>query len=88
MTTRDDKTSSRRALLRAGVAVIGGATALRASQARAQAKIAPAMVQYQETPKDGHKCADCVNFEAPSGCKIVSGTISPEGWCAAFAPKS
>ena len=45
------------------------------------------MVQYQDTPKDNLKCVNCVNFEAPAACKIVSGTIKPEGWCIAFAPK-
>jgi hypothetical protein len=58
-----------------------------AVRAQAQEKIAPAMVQYQTTPKDGNKCALCVNFEAPASCKIVSGTIDPNGWCIAFAPK-
>jgi len=88
MTKRDETRSTRRDVLRAGVAVIGGVAAVRASQAQAQTKIEPAMVQYQTMPKDGHKCGDCVNFEAPSGCKIVAGTISPDGWCAAFAPKA
>ncbi len=51
-------------------------------------KLAQNVVQYQKTPKDGAKCSSCVNFEAPSSCKIVAGTISPEGWCVAYAPKS
>jgi hypothetical protein len=43
-------------------------------------------VQYQTTPKDGNRCDACVNWEAPNGCKIVSGKIEPTGWCIAFAP--
>ena len=50
-------------------------------------KLAPSVVQYQETPKDGAKCSGCVNFVAPAACKIVSGTINPNGWCVAYAPK-
>lgn len=93
VTKRIDVIASRRALLKAGVAMAGGVgAAVAATQARAQEKIAPAMVQYQAMPKkddDGKilKCSECVNFEAPNACKIVSGVIAPEGWCIAFAPK-
>jgi hypothetical protein len=89
VTKRDEDRATRRGILRAGLAVVtGGAMAAVAAKAEAQDKLAQAIVQYQETPKDGAKCADCVNFEAPAGCKIVSGTINPNGWCIAFAPKS
>jgi len=91
--SHDNKT--RRGVLKAGLAVAGGvaaAGAARAAQAAgaqrfAQDKIAPAAVQYQPTPKDGQRCDKCVNWEAPAGCKIVSGKIAPEGWCVAYAPK-
>ncbi|PPQ30653.1 high-potential iron-sulfur protein [Rhodopila globiformis] len=75
--------ASRRQVLCAGLAVAGG---LAAAGARAQEKIAPEMVQYQRTPKDGNKCATCVNFEPPDTCKIVAGKVIPEGWCIAYAP--
>ncbi|MGD0109109.1 MAG: hypothetical protein ABSC06_39050 [Rhodopila sp.] len=84
MTTRYDDTATRRQIMRAGLAAVGSVVAI---TARAQDKIAQAQVQYQPTPKDGNKCSTCVNFEAPAACKIVAGTISPEGWCVAFAPK-
>jgi hypothetical protein len=86
VTQQRDDAATRRQILRAGLAVVGGVAAI-SSSARAQDKIAPAQVQYQETPKDGAKCSACVNFEAPAACKIVSGKISPDGWCIAFAPK-
>jgi hypothetical protein len=41
-----------------------------------------------QTPKDGNKCSLCVNWVAPNSCKVVAGTINPNGWCVAFAPKS
>jgi hypothetical protein len=88
----DEKT--RRDVLKAGLAAAGGvvaaagaASAASSGQRFAQDKIAPAQVQYQPTPKDGLRCDKCVNWEAPNACKIVSGTIAPEGWCIAFAPK-
>ena len=86
VTKRIDETATRRRVLKATLATIGGMAAV-ATTARAQEKIAQAMVQYQATPKDGNKCSMCVNFDPPNGCKIVSGTIAPEGWCIAFAPK-
>ncbi|WP_323846826.1 high-potential iron-sulfur protein [Microbulbifer magnicolonia] len=56
-------------------------------RAVAQGKAAKEAVQYQDTPKNGQKCADCVLFEPPEACKVVEGKISPEGWCSLFAPK-
>ena len=43
--------------------------------------------KYQDTPKDGLKCKDCVYFQAPSGCGLVDGKISPDGWCSLFNKK-
>lgn len=85
VTDRQDK-ATRRQILRAGLAVTGGVVAMTA-KAQAQEKIAQNQVQYQATPKDGNKCSTCVNFEAPAACKIVAGTIDPNGWCIAYAPK-
>lgn len=86
VTTKDSRT--RRQLLQTGLATgLAAAGSVIAISAKAQDKIAPAMVQYQKTPKDGNKCDMCVNWEAPAACKIVSGTIDPSGWCIAYAPK-
>ena len=82
--TRFDEDATRRQIMRAGLATVGGLVAF---SARAQDKIAQEQVQYQKTPKDGNKCSTCVNFQPPNACKIVAGTIEPEGWCIAFAPK-
>jgi hypothetical protein len=46
------------------------------------AKATQASVQYQTQPKGTQKCASCVHFLAESNtCKLVEGTINPEGWC-------
>lgn len=79
----DDKT--RRQILLGGLAAVGGIAAV--SGAKAQDKLDPKLVQYQTTPNDGKKCSECVNFEPPNACKFVTGVISPNGWCVAFAPK-
>lgn len=49
------------------------------------AKIDPPTVQYQETPKNGQKCKDCMHFLPETNeCKLVAGPINPEGWCRLF----
>ena len=55
--------------------------------ALAQQKVAQAMVQYQASPKGGHQCSGCSNFVAPGSCKVVTGKISPHGWCSIWTPK-
>jgi hypothetical protein len=68
----------------AGMAAVLGVTA---NPAAAQAKLAKKDVDYQGQPKGSQRCDNCLNFEAPSGCKVVEGQVSPQGWCKAYAPK-
>ena len=86
MTTRHDD-ATRRQVLRAGLAAVGGVVAVSAA-AQAQEKISQAQVQYQQSPNNGQHCSICVNFQAPASCAIVAGKINPDGWCIAFAPKA
>lgn len=50
-------------------------------------------VRYQDSPRDGHDCATCLQFiPGPTAgsdghCKVVAGTISPHGWCIVWAAK-
>jgi hypothetical protein len=90
VTDTNDKTATRRIVLLRGIGVGAGLAAVAglARPAAAQGKIAPAMVQYQKTPKGTQKCGDCAQYVDPNACKIVDGTIDPNGWCIAFAPKS
>ncbi len=80
---------SRRIAIKTGLTLVTGAVVsfVAAAAARAQEKIAQTQVMYQMMPKDGAKCSLCVNWVAPNSCKIVAGTINPDGWCVAFAPK-
>lgn len=79
--------SSRRTILRAGVGIAAAATGVGTAAAQGAPKLAKTVVMYQDSPKDGHQCDQCVNWEPPNACKIVEGDISPKGWCGAFAPK-
>ena len=64
-----------------------------AETAPAQAKGSKAQFKYQDSPHNGQKCSGC-NFFVPGSsakangtCKLVDGSISPNGWCTAYAPK-
>ena len=81
--------NGRRTLMRAGLlALLGLGLPAAARRARAQQKIAKDLVLYQESPKNGQSCAICAHFQPASSCAIVAGTISPNGWCGVFTPKT
>ena len=72
---------TRRGLLQASFAAAGSVGLASFAAKEASAKVAPNIVAYQATPKDGHDCAGCKLFEPPNACKTVEGNISPNGWC-------
>ncbi len=78
---------SRRSLL-AGVAVAGSAPIFAMSVTPAMAKISQSAVAYQTSPKDDRSCSNCNLFQAPSTCKTVDGTVSPNGWCKIWVKKA
>jgi hypothetical protein len=56
-------------------------------------KNSKAQFKYQDTPKNGQKCAAC-RFYIPGKtatshgtCTLVAGSISPTGWCVAYAKR-
>ena len=57
------------------------------------AKSSKAAVKYQNHPKGSQRCGGCRFFikgktaNANGACQIVSGSISPSGWCVAWAKK-
>jgi hypothetical protein len=56
--------------------------------ATAQAADNKKQFHYQTKPgPSGKKCSGCRFFRAPSGCSIVNGKISPDGWCIAWAKR-
>ncbi|MFZ1966944.1 MAG: high-potential iron-sulfur protein [Bradyrhizobium sp.] len=80
---------SRRRVLTVAVGVAGAATgaAIIGTTTPAYAKVQQKAVKYQDTPKGEQACENCSLFEAPSSCKTVNGTISPQGWCMVYAKK-
>jgi hypothetical protein len=78
----------RRALLQYAAGAAGGAAILCASASAATAapKISKSAVAYQDHPDGDKRCGKCAQFQPPSACKIVDGTVSPEGYCRFFVP--
>jgi hypothetical protein len=80
---------SRRRLLTVAVGITGAAmgAAIMGTATPAYAKVQQKAVKYQDTPKGDQACENCSLFEAPSSCKTVDGTVSPQGWCMVYAKK-
>ena len=84
---------SRRSFVARAVVLPALAGLLLAETTNAQAKVSKAQFKYQNTPKNGQKCSGCT-FYVPNGnpkangaCKLVDGSISPNGWCTAWSAK-
>jgi hypothetical protein len=64
-----------------------GMTAVARADSRTQLK-------YQSKPLGGKKCSGCAlftsgkNATANGTCTVITGPISPHGWCTAYTPKS
>jgi hypothetical protein len=87
---QDSNELTRRGFL-SGVVVLPALAGLLLTQtATADAKGSQAQFKYQKTPSGGKKCSQCTFFikgssaTANGTCKIVDGTISPNGWCTAW----
>jgi hypothetical protein len=83
---------SRRSILRNLAIGAGGAAVLATSVAagrvaEAQTKATQKAVGYQDTPHGAQRCDNCRQFEPPSSCKTVQGTVAPAGWCKIYVKK-
>jgi len=88
---------SRQMLIKQSVAVaataLAAGTLLRPRTVQA-AKAAKSSMMYQDKPHANQRCSGCVQFvpgsspDANGTCRVVAGSISPNGWCVAFTPKS
>jgi hypothetical protein len=81
---------SRRSVFRAaavvaGAVVTGNLLTVRPAYAQKASKQA---MKYQDKPNGDQKCSNCLQFVAPNSCKVVDGTISPDGYCIAWAKKA
>ena len=73
----------RRSVLQVAAAGIIAAGSYRVS---AQPKISKIAVNYQDHPDGNKRCDKCVQFQPRDACKVVEGTISPQGCCRIFIP--
>ena len=76
---------SRRALLGGGIGA-GGILGATPNLATAQPKISKVAVNYQDHPDGDKRCDKCIQFQPPDACKVVDGSISPQGSCRIFMP--
>ena len=86
----DNPTLSRRRLLK-GAALLAGAS-LTASMvpsknALAQQKVSKETAKYQDKPSADKQCSNCAQFIPNNGCKLVEGTVSPQGYCILWQKK-
>ena len=86
----DNQKLSRRSVLR-GAALLAGAaltaSMLPSKEALAQQASQEAMM-YQNKPNGDKRCSNCLHFVPSSSCAIVEGTVSPNGYCLAWAKKT
>ncbi len=79
----------RRNVLR-GIVAAGCAVCLqRAIAAEPQSgKMEKAQAKYQNGPNGDQQCSGCMHFMPGSNaCKLVTGDISPNGWCTLWTAK-
>lgn len=81
----DRLNGARRHIMRAAIAGLAAGFCLTMRRALAVEKMTQAQAEYRNTPNGLFSCAMCSLFEPPSGCKVVEGEVSKDGWCKAFA---
>lgn len=90
---RFDEKVSRANALKSLIVLPALAAAVLSGTGQAQAAGTKAQFKYQNKPKGAQKCSGCrfykaaKNPKANGACSIVSGSISPNGWCVAWAKK-
>jgi hypothetical protein len=87
----DNLRLSRRSLLRRAALLAGAALTASVApsrQASAQQKASKEAMKYQDKPNGDQRCSNCLQFVPPASCKVVDGTISPNGYCIAWVKKT
>lgn len=85
----DTMKPSRRLLLRRAALLAGAAlTASVVPNEAAAQKVSKEAMKYQDKPNGDQRCSNCMQFVPPASCKVVDGTISPNGYCLAWAKKA
>lgn len=91
------KNLSRRSLLKGGAmlaSMVVVATTAAVTSMPAIAGATKSAMQYRDTPNGKQECSNCTLY-VPGGssgasgtCKVVDGSISPRGYCLAYAAKT
>ncbi|HLZ84602.1 MAG TPA: hypothetical protein VKQ54_13635 [Caulobacteraceae bacterium] len=87
---RRRETSRRRLLhgaLATGGAVLAAAALAAGGEAAAAAKMSQKKAGYRDTPLGKSRCDNCGLWQTPAACKLVTGPISPAGWCNLYNSK-
>jgi anaerobic selenocysteine-containing dehydrogenase len=84
MTIQNAKPVSRRQFLKVSVAGAASTAALAGCATLGLPRVSKAYAGYEEHAAGKRHCHDCVHFQAPSGCTVVSGTINKDGVCNYF----
>ena len=88
-----NKTLTRGRFMGAAIMLPALAGLFAVSGAPAAAKGSQAQFKYQNKPNGSAKCSGCTFYipgksaSANGTCKIVDGSISPNGWCVAYSAK-
>jgi len=89
--TRASRASMLQKLAMAPIAI--GAFAALGAEAEAAATMDQKAAAYIPKPKGAEKCSGCNLYipgksaTADGTCKLVKGSISPNGWCKFYSPK-
>jgi hypothetical protein len=83
---------SRRTVLRSAALMVGGGAivaSLGGAAAMADAtKMSQSAAGYRPIPMGKARCDNCVQWVGPTVCKVVSGQLSPQGWCSLYGVKA
>lgn len=85
---------SRRRALASMLSATGGAGGILVSLTAPRANASDASqlrkedVRYQEQPKGSQRCSGCKNFIGPGACRVVAGSVNPDGWCLLFQARA
>jgi hypothetical protein len=76
---RPDRIARRRLMAVAAAGLLVVPACARAQQA--PEKLSKPEADYQDAPKNDQQCSECTKFQPPKGCSVLTGDISPKGWC-------
>jgi hypothetical protein len=93
--SRPSAPATRRTVLIRAAALTGLPLLAAAGSAQAAGTLSPATAKYQNKPSpNGQRCDQCAyyipNAAHPTSagqCKLVAGSIAPDGWCQLFFAK-